>query len=112
MRYPASLAEEVVGVMGATVPLGMPSGKTGHHPGWKPLQGSATIMSQARLHARAGSLNPQVIPRGEKTGNLRGVGVCFFRDRASRGGPLFSRRNSLAVRSAATLRRLSNRQTQ
>ena len=55
MRYSASLAEEVAGVLAATVPLGMPSGKIGHHPGWKPLQGSATIMSQARLHARAGS---------------------------------------------------------
>ena len=36
----------------------MPSGKVGHHPGWKPLQGSATTMSQARLHARAGSPDP------------------------------------------------------
>ena len=34
MRYSASLAEEVAGVLAATVPLGMPSGKTGHHPGW------------------------------------------------------------------------------
>ena len=58
MRYSASLAEEVAGVLAATVPLGMPSGKTGHHPGWKPLQGSAAIMSQARLHARAGSPDP------------------------------------------------------
>ena len=41
MRYSASLAEEVVGVWAATVPLGMPSGKVGHHPGWKPLQGFA-----------------------------------------------------------------------
>ena len=38
MRYSASLAEEVAGVLAATVPLGIPSGKTGHHPGWKPLQ--------------------------------------------------------------------------
>ena len=58
MRYSASLAEEVAGVLAATVPLGMPSGKVGHHPGWKPLQGSATTMSQARLHARAGSPDP------------------------------------------------------
>ena len=58
MRYSASLAEEVAGVLAATVPLGMPSGKIGHHPGWKPLQGSAAIMSQARLHARAGSPDP------------------------------------------------------
>ena len=36
----------------------MPSGKVGHHPGWKPLQGSAAAMSQARLHARAGSPDP------------------------------------------------------
>ena len=43
MRYSASLADEVAGVLAATVPLGMPSGKIGHHPGWKPLQGSATI---------------------------------------------------------------------
>eukprot|EP00964_Phaeocystis_antarctica_P105121 scaffold70197_cov59-Phaeocystis_antarctica.AAC.1 len=26
----------------ATAPLGMPSGKNEHHPGWKPLQGSAS----------------------------------------------------------------------
>eukprot|EP00964_Phaeocystis_antarctica_P036189 scaffold20670_cov63-Phaeocystis_antarctica.AAC.2 len=58
MRYSASLAEEVAGVLAATVPLGMPSGKARHHPGWKPLQGSATTMSQARLHARAGSPDP------------------------------------------------------
>ena len=58
MRYSASLAEEVAGVLAATVPLGMPSGKVGHHPGWKPLQGSATAISQARLQARAGSPDP------------------------------------------------------
>ena len=34
-----SLAVEVVGALAATAPLGMPSGKSGHHPGWKPLQG-------------------------------------------------------------------------
>ena len=28
--------------MAATAPLGMPSGKNEHHPGWKPLQGSAS----------------------------------------------------------------------
>jgi hypothetical protein len=28
--------------LAAAAPLGMPSGKTGHHPGWKPLQGSAS----------------------------------------------------------------------
>ena len=28
--------------MAATAPLGMPSGKNAHHPGWKPLQGSAS----------------------------------------------------------------------
>ena len=28
--------------MAAAAPLGVPSGKTGHHPGWKPLQGSAS----------------------------------------------------------------------
>ena len=28
--------------MAATAPLGMPSGKYAHHPGWKPLQGSAS----------------------------------------------------------------------
>ena len=27
--------------MAAAAPLGMPSGKIAHHPGWKPLQGSA-----------------------------------------------------------------------
>jgi hypothetical protein len=27
--------------LAAAAPLGMPSGKVGHHPGWKPLQGSA-----------------------------------------------------------------------
>ena len=59
MRYSASLAEEGAGVLAATVPLGMPSGKIGHHPGWKPLPGSAAIMSQARLHARAVSSGAQ-----------------------------------------------------
>ena len=52
------LAVEVAGVLAASAPLGMPSGKVGHHPGWKPSQGSATTMSQARLHARAGSPDP------------------------------------------------------
>ena len=33
--------------------LGMPSGKVEHHPGLKPLQGSAATMSQAGLQARA-----------------------------------------------------------
>jgi len=28
--------------LAAAAPLGMPSGKVGHHPGWKPLQGSAS----------------------------------------------------------------------
>jgi hypothetical protein len=28
--------------LAAAAPLGMPSGKNGHHPGWKPLQGSAS----------------------------------------------------------------------
>ena len=37
----ASLAVEVAGVLAAAAPLGMPSGKDAHHPGWKPLQGSA-----------------------------------------------------------------------
>ena len=37
-----SLAEEVAGVLAVYAPLGMPSGKIGHHPGWKPLQGSAS----------------------------------------------------------------------
>jgi len=45
----------------AAAPLGMPLGKIEHHPGWKPLQGSAAIMSQAGLQARAGS-------RGEGSG--------------------------------------------
>ena len=36
----------------------IPSGKNGHHPGWKPLQGSAAIVSQAGLQARAGSPDP------------------------------------------------------
>eukprot|EP00964_Phaeocystis_antarctica_P029682 scaffold16733_cov55-Phaeocystis_antarctica.AAC.4 len=40
----------------------MPPGKVAHHPGWKPLQGSATTMSQARLHARAGSPGPLRAP--------------------------------------------------
>ena len=51
-------AVEVAGVLAAAAPLGMPSGKIGHHPGWKPLQGSAAIMSQAGLQARAGSPDP------------------------------------------------------
>ena len=48
------LAEEVAGVLAPTTPLGMPSRKVGHHPGWKEatLQGSATTMPQA---ARLGS---------------------------------------------------------
>ena len=58
MRYSASLAEEVAGVLAATVPLGMPSGKVGHHPGWKPLQGSVTTMSQAGFQACADSPDP------------------------------------------------------
>ena len=60
MRYSASgrKGSGLAGVLAATVPLGMPSGKVGHHPGWKPLQGSDTNMSQARLHARAGSPDP------------------------------------------------------
>ena len=49
---------EVAGVLAAAAPLGMPSGKVGHHPGWKPLQGSAATMSQAGLQARAGSPDP------------------------------------------------------
>ena len=49
---------EVAGVLAAAAPLGMPSGKIEHHPGWKPLQGSAAIMSQAGLQARAGSPDP------------------------------------------------------
>ena len=44
--------------MAAAAPLGMPSGKVEHHPGWKPLQGSAATMSQAGLQARAGSPDP------------------------------------------------------
>ena len=52
------LAVEVAGVLAAAAPLGMPSGKVGHHPGWKPLQGSAATMSQAGLQARAGSPDP------------------------------------------------------
>jgi len=35
------LAVEVAGVLAAAAPLGMASGKVGHHPGWKPLQGFA-----------------------------------------------------------------------
>jgi len=38
--YPSCI--EVAGVLAATAPLGMPSGKIEHHPGWKPLQGSAS----------------------------------------------------------------------
>ena len=48
------------------IALGMPSGKVGHHPGWKPLQGSAATMSQAGqagLQARAGSPDPLRGPR-------------------------------------------------
>ena len=52
------LAVEVAGVLAAAAPLGMPSGKVKHHPGWKPLQGSAATMSQAGLQARAGSPDP------------------------------------------------------
>ena len=57
MRYPP-LAEEVAGVLAATAPLGMPSGKVGHHPGWKPLQGSASDHVPGLLQARAGSPDP------------------------------------------------------
>eukprot|EP00964_Phaeocystis_antarctica_P068892 scaffold41763_cov34-Phaeocystis_antarctica.AAC.3 len=41
-RARLSLAVEVAGVLAATAPLGMPSGKIAHHPGWRPLQGSAS----------------------------------------------------------------------
>jgi hypothetical protein len=61
---------EVAGVLAAAAPLGMPSGKIGHHPGWKPLQGSTAIMSQAGLQARAGSPDPL---RGTVCASLRRV---------------------------------------
>ena len=54
--------------LAAAAPLGMPSGKIGHHPGWKSLQGSAAIMSQAGLQARAGSPDPL---RGTCSGSRR-----------------------------------------
>ena len=37
----------------------MPMGKAEHHPGWKPLQGSAATRSQAGLQARAGLPAPR-----------------------------------------------------
>ena len=46
-------------VAAAAAPLGMPMGKAEHHPGWKPLQGSAATMSQAGLQARAGLPAPR-----------------------------------------------------
>ena len=36
----------------------MPSGKVGHHPGWEPLQGSASDHVPGLLQARAGSPDP------------------------------------------------------
>eukprot|EP00964_Phaeocystis_antarctica_P000880 scaffold494_cov22-Phaeocystis_antarctica.AAC.1 len=36
----------------------MPSGKIAHHPGWKPLQGSADDHVPGWLQARAGSPDP------------------------------------------------------
>ena len=53
----------IAGVLAAAAPLGMPSGKDGHHPGWKPLQGSAATVSQAGLQARAGSPEPGPVTR-------------------------------------------------
>ena len=53
-----SILSDLVVTAEVVTSLGMPSGKIEHHPGWKPLQRSATIMSQARLHARAGSPDP------------------------------------------------------
>ena len=56
----------------------MPSGKVEHHPGWKPLQGSAATMSQAGLQARAGSPQTRYTrfvcdkqERGDDRGSLR-----------------------------------------
>jgi hypothetical protein len=50
-----------------------------HHPGWKPLQGSAATMSQAGLQARAGSPDPL---RG-----TRHVSVGFSPPRPSQAPP-------------------------
>eukprot|EP00964_Phaeocystis_antarctica_P116070 scaffold80036_cov61-Phaeocystis_antarctica.AAC.2 len=52
------LAEQVAGVLAAAALLGMPSGKIAHHPGWKPLQGSADDHVPGWLQARAGSPDP------------------------------------------------------
>ena len=37
----------VAGVWAAAAPLGVPSGKVGHHPGSEPWRGSAAIVSRA-----------------------------------------------------------------
>ena len=61
MRYSASLAEEVAGVLAATVPLGMPSeiGEGRTSPWLEAITGiRSDHVSQARLHARAGSPDP------------------------------------------------------
>ena len=45
------------GVLAAAAPLGMPSGKVAHHPGWKPLQGDLrATMSQELRNA------PHILP--------------------------------------------------
>ena len=66
--------------MAAGYAISMPSGKIGHHPGWKPLQGSAAIMSQAGLQAskqaRAGLPAPRTRDEVRDMSSRAPVSVC------------------------------------
>ena len=87
----------------ATAPLGMPSGKNEHHPGWKPLQGSANdripgwAPSPCRLPGpvpRYGAVFgtdfhrrcPRLKPRSERQIGVRGkvCGAVWFRSSGRR----------------------------
>ena len=63
--------------MAAAAPLGMPSGKIGHHPGWKPLQGSRQRSSTRGeraplgLDSRRWSKCPRVVNRPKFLGTQR-----------------------------------------
>ena len=103
-RYGPCLAVEVAGVWAAAAPLGMPSGKDAHHPGWKPLQGSASNRipgwdpSPCRLPGpvpRYGAVFgtdfhrrcPRLKPRSERQIGVQ-VRVNPFQARCVRGNPV------------------------
>ena len=67
---------QVAGVLTVAAPLGMPSGKNGHQPGWNPLQGSTkdpAIVSQAGLQLAS----PCRLPHVGSLDPLRGDGADF-----------------------------------